>query len=50
MGFCSAECRSVQIMNDERQEQCKTQVSRNADVLSSPYAAGQRLSAGVFVF
>ncbi|KAG7587080.1 Zf-FLZ domain [Arabidopsis thaliana x Arabidopsis arenosa] len=50
MGFCSAECRSVQIMNDERKEQCKTQVSRNVDVSSSPYAAGQRLSAGIFVF
>lgn len=50
MGFCSAECRSVQIMNDERKEQCKTQVSKNVDVPSSPYAAGESLSAGIFVF
>ncbi|EOA35695.1 hypothetical protein CARUB_v10020923mg [Capsella rubella] len=50
MGFCSAECRSVQIMNEERKEQCKTQVSRNVQVSSSPYATGQRLSAGIFVF
>ncbi|XP_010471593.1 PREDICTED: uncharacterized protein LOC104751364 [Camelina sativa] len=47
MGFCSAECRSVQLMNDERKEQCKTQVSRNVEVSSSPYTAGQ---TGIFVF
>ncbi|CAH8355825.1 unnamed protein product [Eruca vesicaria subsp. sativa] len=50
MGFCSAECRSVQIMNDERNEQSKTQVSRNVDVLSSPYAGEQSFPAGIFVF
>ncbi|KAJ0255826.1 FCS-Like Zinc finger 13 [Hirschfeldia incana] len=51
MGFCSAECRSVQIMNDERNEQSKPQVSGNVDVLSSPYAAGeQAFTAGIFVF
>ncbi|KAG2241931.1 hypothetical protein Bca52824_096225 [Brassica carinata] len=50
MGFCSAECRSVQIMNDERKEQSKQQVLRNVDVLSSPYAGEQSFSAGIFVF
>ncbi|KAF3516519.1 hypothetical protein DY000_02063919 [Brassica cretica] len=50
MGFCSAECRSVQIMNDERKEQSKQQVLRNVDVLSSPYADEQSFSAGIFVF
>ncbi|KAJ4883799.1 hypothetical protein Rs2_33892 [Raphanus sativus] len=46
MGFCSAECRSVQIMNDERNEQSKPQVQRKVDVLSSPYAAGEQAFVG----
>ncbi|KAG2254295.1 hypothetical protein Bca4012_057887 [Brassica carinata] len=50
MGFCSAECRSVQIMNDERNEQSKPQVFRNVDVLSPPCAGEQSFSAGIFVF
>ncbi|VVA95298.1 unnamed protein product [Arabis nemorensis] len=50
MGFCSAECRSVQIMNEERKEQSKSQVSRNVDVSSSPYSGEQSYSAGIFVF
>lgn len=47
MGFCSAECRSVQIMKDE---QCKSQISRNVDVSSSSCTGGQSFPAGVFVF
>ncbi|RID56090.1 hypothetical protein BRARA_G03314 [Brassica rapa] len=50
MGFCSAECRSVQIMNDERKEQSKQQVLRNVDVSSSLYAGEQSFSPGIFVF
>ncbi|KAF8111439.1 hypothetical protein N665_0076s0409 [Sinapis alba] len=50
MGFCSAECRSVQIMTDERNEQCKTQISRNVDVSKSTCAGEQSFSAGIFVF
>ncbi|KAL1216698.1 FCS-Like Zinc finger 13 [Cardamine amara subsp. amara] len=50
MGFCSSECRSVQIMKDERNEQCKSQVSRNVDVSSSSCASEQSFSAGIFVF
>uniref|UniRef100_A0A1J3JNU5 FLZ-type domain-containing protein n=1 Tax=Noccaea caerulescens TaxID=107243 RepID=A0A1J3JNU5_NOCCA len=50
MGFCSAECRSVQIMKDERNEQFKSQVSRNVELSSSPYTGGQSFPAGIFVF
>ncbi|CAF2181508.1 unnamed protein product [Brassica rapa] len=50
MGFCSAECRSVQIMQDEQNEKCKSQVSGNVDVLSSPCAGEQSFSAGIFIF
>ncbi|CAF2200719.1 BnaA07g31870D [Brassica napus] len=50
MGFCSAECRSVQIMNDERKEQSRQQVLRNVDVSSSLYAGEHSFSAGIFVF
>ncbi|ESQ27654.1 hypothetical protein EUTSA_v10019122mg [Eutrema salsugineum] len=50
MGFCSAECRSVQIMKDDQNEQRKSQVSRSVDVSSSPYAGEQSFSAGIFVF
>ncbi|WCJ42831.1 hypothetical protein M5689_023615 [Euphorbia peplus] len=34
--FCSNECRSRQIMNDERKEQCRSEVSRSGDVSTSP--------------
>ncbi|KFK41932.1 hypothetical protein AALP_AA2G190500 [Arabis alpina] len=50
MGFCSAECRSVQIMNEERKEKCNSQVSRNVDVSSSPCSGEQSYSTGIFVF
>ncbi|KAG2324246.1 hypothetical protein Bca4012_038779 [Brassica carinata] len=50
MGFCSAECRSVEIMKDERNEKCKSQVPRNVDVSSSPCAGEQSFSAGIFIF
>ncbi|XP_065848580.1 FCS-Like Zinc finger 14-like [Euphorbia lathyris] len=34
--FCSNECRSRQIMNDERKEQCRSEVSRSGEVSTSP--------------
>ncbi|XP_022749999.1 uncharacterized protein LOC111299204 [Durio zibethinus] len=34
--FCSSECRSTQIMMDERKEQCRSEASRSAKVSSSP--------------
>ncbi|KAL5783624.1 hypothetical protein ACOSP7_008653 [Xanthoceras sorbifolium] len=42
--FCSTECRSRQIMMDERKEQCRSDVSRSADVSSSPYTRDQIFS------
>ncbi|CAN8234734.1 unnamed protein product [Cochlearia groenlandica] len=52
MGFCSVECRSVQIMKEEKNEKCKTQVSKNADVLNASSCGGEghSFSAGIFVF
>ncbi|KAI3410864.1 uncharacterized protein J3R85_018381 [Psidium guajava] len=38
--FCSAECRSTQIMKDERKEQCRTEAPRVADRSGSPYSEG----------
>ncbi|CAA7013628.1 unnamed protein product [Microthlaspi erraticum] len=45
-GFCSRECRSVQILEDSLNMQYK---SRSVEVLSSPNAGGQISSAGIFV-
>ncbi|EEF46243.1 FCS-Like Zinc finger 13 [Ricinus communis] len=45
--FCSAECRSRQIMIDERKEQCRSEVQRSADVSSSPYTTSPIFSAGI---
>ncbi|KAI9191209.1 hypothetical protein LWI28_005148 [Acer negundo] len=45
--FCSTECRSRQIMMDERKEQCRSDVSRSADVSSSPYTRDQIFSTGI---
>ncbi|KAK2645066.1 hypothetical protein Ddye_020261 [Dipteronia dyeriana] len=39
--FCSTECRSRQIMMDERKEQCRS------DVSSSPYTRDQIFSTGI---
>ncbi|KAL6330835.1 hypothetical protein AAG906_009263 [Vitis piasezkii] len=45
--FCSNECRSRQIVMDERKEQCRSEASRSADVSSSPYTRGQIFSTGI---
>lgn len=45
--FCSPECRSRQIMMDERKEQCRAEVARSADVSSSPYTREQIFSTGI---
>ena len=45
--FCSSECRSTQIMMDERKEQCRSEASRSAKVSSSPYNTGQIFSTGI---
>ncbi|KFK26293.1 hypothetical protein AALP_AA8G229200 [Arabis alpina] len=41
--FCSSECRSSHIANDERKKRCKSKFS------TSPYPAGQIFSTGVLV-
>jgi len=41
--FCSTECRSSHIANDERKERCRSKFS------TSPYTAGQIFSTGVLV-
>ncbi|KAL5572322.1 hypothetical protein UlMin_021919 [Ulmus minor] len=43
--FCSPECRSRQIMMDERKERCRSEASR--DVSSSSCSRGQIFSAGI---
>ncbi|KAK9989855.1 hypothetical protein SO802_030094 [Lithocarpus litseifolius] len=46
--FCSTECRSRQIMMDERKEQqCRSEAQRSADVSSSSYTSGQIFSTGI---
>ncbi|KAJ1418793.1 Zf-FLZ domain [Sesbania bispinosa] len=35
--FCSPECRSSQIMMDERKERCRSEASRSVELSSSPY-------------
>lgn len=45
--FCSTECRSRQIMMDERKEQCRSDVSRSVDVSGSPYTRDQIFSTGI---
>ncbi|KAJ7956011.1 DUF581 domain-containing protein [Quillaja saponaria] len=46
--FCSTECRSSQIMMDERKEQCRSEVSRSSmDVSSSSYTRDQIFSTGI---
>ncbi|CAI8610958.1 unnamed protein product [Vicia faba] len=41
-GFCSTECRSSQIMMDERKERCGSE-----ELSSSPYTRGQIFSTGI---
>lgn len=45
--FCSNECRSRQIMIDERKEQCRKEIPRSADVSSSPYTTSPIFSTGI---
>ncbi|XP_028782750.1 FCS-Like Zinc finger 13-like [Neltuma alba] len=45
--FCSPECRSTQIITDERKEQCRSEASRSVDLSSSPYERDQIFSTGI---
>ncbi|KAJ0030858.1 hypothetical protein Pint_13539 [Pistacia integerrima] len=45
--FCSTECRSRQIMMDERKEHCRSEVSRSADMSSSPYTRDHIFLTGI---
>lgn len=45
--FCSTECRYRQIVTDEYKEKCSTEVSKSADISSSPYKNGQLFSPGI---
>ncbi|KAL4329166.1 hypothetical protein HN51_036152 [Arachis hypogaea] len=46
-GFCSPECRSRQIMIDERKELCRSEASRSVELSSSPYTRDQMFSTGI---
>lgn len=46
-GFCSTECRSNQIMMDERKERCGSEASRSGELSSSPYTMDQIFSTGI---
>ncbi|GKV17963.1 hypothetical protein SLEP1_g28406 [Rubroshorea leprosula] len=47
-GFCSSECRSRQIMMDERREQqCRSEASRSGKVTNSAHNAGQIFWTGI---
>ncbi|CAJ1940551.1 unnamed protein product [Sphenostylis stenocarpa] len=45
--FCSPECRSSQIMMDERKERCRSEASRSVEMSSSPYTREQIFSTGI---
>nr|GMD30268.1 protein mard1 [Ipomoea batatas] len=45
--FCSTECRYRQIVMDEHKEKCSSEISRSADISSSPYTNGQMFSTGI---
>ncbi|KAG2407439.1 uncharacterized protein HKW66_Vig0022610 [Vigna angularis] len=45
--FCSPECRSSQIMMDERKERCGSEASRSVEMSSSPYTREQIFSTGI---
>ncbi|XP_022730532.1 uncharacterized protein LOC111285375 [Durio zibethinus] len=45
--FCSPECRSTQIMMDERKEQCRSEASRSAKVSTSSHNTEQIFSTGI---
>jgi hypothetical protein len=46
-GFCSTECRSSQIMMDERKERCGSEATRSVELSSSPYTMDQIFSNGI---
>ncbi|XP_020203064.1 FCS-Like Zinc finger 13 [Cajanus cajan] len=45
--FCSNECRSRQIMKDERKERCRSEASRSVELSSSPYTRDHMFSTGI---
>ncbi|KAK7411834.1 hypothetical protein VNO78_03276 [Psophocarpus tetragonolobus] len=45
--FCSSECRSRQIVIDERKERCRSEASRSVELSSSPYTKDQMFSTGI---
>ncbi|KAK7265464.1 hypothetical protein RJT34_33084 [Clitoria ternatea] len=45
--FCSPECRSSQIMMDERKERCGSEASRSVELSSSPYTREHIFSTGI---
>lgn len=45
--FCTPECRSKQIMIDEKKEQCRSEIARSADVSSSPCSRSPIFSTGI---
>ncbi|ESW26554.1 hypothetical protein PHAVU_003G129000 [Phaseolus vulgaris] len=47
--FCSPECRSNQIMMDERKERCRSEASRSVEMSSSPYTREHIFSTGILV-
>ncbi|WJX28584.1 hypothetical protein P8452_17282 [Trifolium repens] len=48
--FCSNECRSRQIMIDERKEKCRSsETSMSMELSSSPYTKDQMFSTGILV-
>ncbi|KAL5098357.1 hypothetical protein RYX36_002684 [Vicia faba] len=46
-GFCSTECRSKQIMMDERKEKCRSEASKAMELPSSSYTKDQMFSTGI---
>lgn len=47
--FCSTECRSNQIMMDERKELCRSEASRSMDVSNSSYTRDEIFSTGIII-
>ncbi|XVE70734.1 hypothetical protein DITRI_Ditri10aG0094700 [Diplodiscus trichospermus] len=45
--FCSSECRSTQIMIDERKERCRSEAPKSGKVSTSSYNSGQIFSTGI---
>ncbi|KAK1288980.1 hypothetical protein QJS10_CPB19g01938 [Acorus calamus] len=45
--FCSMECRYRQIVSDECQESCGSEMSKSSEISNSPYTTGRLFSTGV---